>query len=194
MSQRGIFKILNRKDGKGIVTNAKDDDEIKVTKVLEFIPATKPQDAKEGKTIRFMHNTGDGSVYWLQGTLEKRMNKYDAARKSGWTRNRFRVGSLSIISHWGDRKPLPETVTVNLTPNTAWSLGTGTEVDLPTLKEDDLALKLKPSDIPCDNTEDDDRSTGEKVSMMRQDFQDPTLRKMTNLKPQQTVSQTNKME
>ena len=31
MSQRGIFKILNRKDGKGIVTNAKDDDEVKVT-------------------------------------------------------------------------------------------------------------------------------------------------------------------
>ena len=53
MSQRGIFKILNRKDGKGIVTNAKDDDEIKVTKVLEFIPATKPQDAKEGRTIQF---------------------------------------------------------------------------------------------------------------------------------------------
>ena len=66
MSQRGIFKILNRKDGKGIVTNAKDDDEIKVTKVLEFIPATKPQDAKEGKTICFMHNTGDGPVYWLE--------------------------------------------------------------------------------------------------------------------------------
>ena len=71
MAQRGIFKILNRKDGKGIVTNAKDDEEIKVTKVLEFIPATKPQDAKEGVTIRFMHNPGDGSVYWLQGTLEK---------------------------------------------------------------------------------------------------------------------------
>ena len=63
MSQRGIFKILNRKDGKGIVTNAKDYDDIKVIKVLEFIPATKPQDAKEGRTIRFMHNTGDGSVY-----------------------------------------------------------------------------------------------------------------------------------
>ena len=47
------------------MTNAKDDDEIKVTKVLEFIPATKPQDAKEGRTIRFMHNPGDGSVYWL---------------------------------------------------------------------------------------------------------------------------------
>ena len=120
MSQRGIFKILNRKDGKGMITNAKDDEEIKVTKVLEFIPATKPQDAKEGVTIRFMHNPGDGSVYWLQGTLEKRMNKYEVAKKSGWTRNRFRVRSLSIVNHWGDLKPLPETITINLTKNTAW--------------------------------------------------------------------------
>ena len=157
MAQRGIFKILNRKDGTGIVTNAKDDEDIKVTKVLEFIPATKPQEAKEGVTIRLMHNPGDGSVYWLQGTLEKRMNKYEAARKSGWTRNRFRVGSLSIISNWGDRKPLPETVTINLTQNTAWSLGT--EVELPTLKEDDLALRLEPGDIPCDSIEDDDETT-----------------------------------
>ena len=49
-------KILNRKNGKGTVTEAKDDDEVKVTKVLEFIPAKRPQDAKEGKTIRFRHN------------------------------------------------------------------------------------------------------------------------------------------
>ena len=51
MAQRGIFKILSRKDGKGMITNDKDDEVIKVTKVLEFIPATKPQDVKEGKTI-----------------------------------------------------------------------------------------------------------------------------------------------
>ena len=105
MAQWGIFKILNRKDGKGIVTNAKDDEEIKVTKVLEFIPATKPQDAKEGVTIRFMHNPGDGSVYWLQGTLEKRMNKYEVAKKSGWTRNRFRVGRLSIGNQTKKKQP-----------------------------------------------------------------------------------------
>ena len=59
MSQWTKIKILNRKNGKGIVTNAKDDNEVKVTKVLEFIPATSQLDAKEGKTIRFMHNTGD---------------------------------------------------------------------------------------------------------------------------------------
>ena len=42
MAQWGIFKILSRKDGKGMITNAKDDEEIKLTKVLEFIPATRP--------------------------------------------------------------------------------------------------------------------------------------------------------
>ena len=125
MAQRGIFKILSRKDGKGMITNDRDNEEIKVTKVLEFIPATKPEEAKIGETIRFMHNPGDGSsVYWLQGTLDKRMNKYEVAKKSGWTKNRFRVNSISVISHWGDLKPLPETLTINLTKDTTWALGT----------------------------------------------------------------------
>ena len=86
------------------------------------------------------------------------MTKYETARKSGWIKNRFRIGSLSIISHWGDQKPLPETLTINLTPNTAWSVGT--EVELPTLNEDDLALGIEPVDIPCDNIEDDDETAG----------------------------------
>ena len=86
------------------------------------------------------------------------MNKYEVAKKSGWTKNRFRVNSISIINHWGDLKPLPETLTINLTKNTAWSVGT--EVELPTLKEDDLALRLELGDIPCDNSEDYDETTG----------------------------------
>ena len=148
-------KILNRKNGKGTVTNAKDDDEVKVTRVLEFIPATSQCDAKEGKTVRFMHKIGTESVYWLQGTLEKRMTDYKNVRESGWMKNRFRTGSLSIISYWGDQKPLPETLLINLTPNAAWSVGT--EIDLPTLKDDDLALEIEPGDIPNDNNEDDDK-------------------------------------
>ena len=44
-------KILNRKNGKGTVTEAKDDGEVKVTKALEFIPATSQKDAKEGKEV-----------------------------------------------------------------------------------------------------------------------------------------------
>ena len=52
-------------------------------------------------------------------------------------------------------------ISTNITPNAAWSLGT--EIDLPTLKEDDLALKLKPDDIHCDKNEDDDETTGGKI-------------------------------
>ena len=40
-------KILNRKNGKRTVTEAKDDDEVKATKVLKFTPATSQKDAKE---------------------------------------------------------------------------------------------------------------------------------------------------
>ena len=40
-----------------------EDNDVKVKKVLEFTSATEPQDAKEGKTIRFFHNDGDGTVY-----------------------------------------------------------------------------------------------------------------------------------
>ena len=53
----------------------------------------------------------------------------------------------------GDQKPLPETLTINLTPNAAWSIGT--EIDLPSLKDDELALEIEPGDSPCDNIEDD---------------------------------------
>ena len=101
-----------------------------------------------------MHNEGDGTIYWIQGTLEKRMDKYNDAKMSGWTKNRFKLGCLSIINNWGERKPLPETIIVNITPDTAWSLGT--ERDLATLKKDDLSLKLEPDDIPCDDNGDDD--------------------------------------
>ena len=95
-----------------------------------------------------MHNEGDGTIYWIQGTLEKRMDEYNAAKKSGWTKNRFKLGCLSIITSWGERKPLPETIIVNITPDTAWSIDT--EIDLATVKEDDLSLKFEPDDNPCD--------------------------------------------
>ena len=70
-------------------------------------------------------------------------------------KNCFRIGSLSIISYWGDQKPLPEKLIINLTPNAAWSVGT--EINLPTLKDDDLVLEIEPGDIPNDNNEDDDK-------------------------------------
>ena len=76
MAQRGLLKILSRKDGKGMISNNKDSEKIKVTKVLEFVPARKPEEAKIGEVIRFMHNPGNGlSAYWLQGTIDKRVDK-----------------------------------------------------------------------------------------------------------------------
>ena len=73
-------KILNRKNGKGTVTEANDDDEVKAMKIMKFIPAANVNDAKQGKIVRLMHNMGEGTVYWLQGTVEKRLTKY----KTSW--------------------------------------------------------------------------------------------------------------
>ena len=72
-----------------------------------------------------MHNPGNGhSAYWLQGKLDKRVDKYDVARQSSFTRNRFKVTELTVVNHWGELGTIPETLTVNLSKNTAWSLGT----------------------------------------------------------------------
>ena len=129
MAQKGLMKILSRKDGKGTISDDKENEKVKVTKVLEFVPARKPEQAKIGEVIRFMHNPGNGlSAYWLQGTIDKRIDKYETARNSKFTKNRFRVKNLSIVNHWGDLGPLPETLTVNLSRNTAWSLGTEVEL------------------------------------------------------------------
>ena len=93
-----------------------------------------------------------------QGTIDKRVDKYELSKAAKWKTNRVKVKGISVVNYWGKLIPLPETLTVNLTINTAWSLGT--EVELPTLKEDDLALRFEPGDIPCDNSEDDDKMTG----------------------------------
>ena len=87
MAQRGLLKILSRKDGKGMISDDKDSEKIKVTKVLEFMPAAKPEDAKIGEVVRFMHNPGKGlSAYWVQGTLDKRVDKYDTAKNNKFRR------------------------------------------------------------------------------------------------------------
>ena len=70
----------------------------------------------------------------MQGEIEKRVDKYTVAKESGFTRNRFKVKNLSVINHWGDLGTIPETLTVNLSKNTAWSLGE--EVELRTTEED----------------------------------------------------------
>lgn len=136
------------------MTEANDDDEVKATKIMEFIPAANTNDAKEGNIVRFMHNMGEGTVYWFQGTIEKRLTKYKIARDCKFAKTFFRIVSLIVISYWGEeQKLLPETVRCNLTPNAAWSVGT--DVLLPALTDDDLALEIKPCDIPDSKKEGD---------------------------------------
>ena len=66
-----------------MISDDKNDEKVKITKVLQFIPETKREVAKIGETIRFMHNPGNGlTVYWLQGTIDKRVDKYDTSKAS----------------------------------------------------------------------------------------------------------------
>ena len=100
MAQKSLMRILSRKDGKGTISDNKENERIKLTKVLEFVPARKPEQAKVGELVRFMHNPRNGnSAYWMQGRLERRVGKYDVARQSGFTRNWFKVRELSVINH-----------------------------------------------------------------------------------------------
>ena len=88
----------------------------KFAKVSKFIPTRRPEQAKIGETIRFIYNPeNDSSVYWLQGVIVKRIDKYCDAKEAGFTKNRFKIGMISIINRWGNEKPLPEMVTMNLT-------------------------------------------------------------------------------
>ena len=96
-------EVANKITPWGTVSDEKENEKFKLTKVLEFVPARKPEQAKIGEVIRFMHNPGNGlSAYWMQGEIQKRIDKYTVAKDSGFTRNRFEVKKLSVINHWGD--------------------------------------------------------------------------------------------
>ena len=72
-----------------MISDDKNNETIKVTKVLQFFSDTKPEDAKLGETIRFMHNPGNGlTVYWLQGTIDKRVDEYERSRSLKWSTNK----------------------------------------------------------------------------------------------------------
>ena len=75
------FKILSKKNGKRVISDGKNNEKIKVTKLLQFFSNTEPKDAKLGAIIRFMYNMGNGStLYWLQGEIDKRVDKYDHSK------------------------------------------------------------------------------------------------------------------
>ena len=75
------------------------------------------------------------------------MDKYDVARKSEWRQNRFKISNISIIDHWGDKKSLPETLTINLAKDAAWALGM---IELPAMIDDELAVKHDTCNIKYD--------------------------------------------
>ena len=55
-----------------MISDDKNNETVKVTKVLQFFSNTQPKDAKLGETIRFMYNPGNGlTLYWLQGYRQK---------------------------------------------------------------------------------------------------------------------------
>ena len=95
----------------------------------------------------------------MQSEIERRVDKYTVAKESGFTRNRFKVKNLSVINYWGDLGTIPETLTVNLSKNTAWSLGS--EVELRTTEEDE-AIMFEQSDV-CGTNDDDDETANKSV-------------------------------
>ena len=129
---------------------------VRITKLLEFILARKPEQARIGEVVRFMYSPGNSrSAYWMQGELEKRVDKYAVAKESGFTRNRFMVKNLTIINCWGNRCKIPETLTINLSKNTAWSLAE--KVELRTTEKDE-AITFEQGDV-CGTNSDDDGET-----------------------------------
>ena len=124
-------KISRRKGGKGTVTNAEDEKDVKATKLMEFIEVTDPKEAVKGLQIRFMYNHGDGTVYWLEGTVEQRLTKLTKAKRLKYSENFFRIGKIKVINTWGeDPKPPPETVCTNLTGNVGWTKASARELSV----------------------------------------------------------------
>ena len=102
-------RILRRKGGKGTVTDAAEDSDVKAPRLMEFIEVSDPRDAKAGLRIQFMHDEGEGTVYWLEGTIEQRITKLPRVKRLKYTENYFRIGQIKILNTWGDDpKPLPK--------------------------------------------------------------------------------------
>ena len=73
--------------------------------------------------IQFLYGPTEGpSVYWLEGVLEKRIDKYEIAKESEWKKNLFVVNQIKVIKYWGCLEPLPGILIVNLSKDKAWAL------------------------------------------------------------------------
>ena len=51
-----LQQLMRKKDGKWTVTDTEDGKDVKVTKLMDFIEASEPKQAKTGVKIRFMHD------------------------------------------------------------------------------------------------------------------------------------------
>ena len=117
------MRFLSRRDGKNTISTNESNEKVKQTRLLEFVQARKPEQAKIGELLRFMYyKADDTAAYWMQGTLAHRLDKYKVAKASNFARNRFKVEQLKVIICWGTRGEIPATVTVNLSRSTVWSL------------------------------------------------------------------------
>ena len=61
---------------------------------------------------------------------------------------------LTVVTCLGEKGDIPETVTVNLSRNTAWSLGTETEL---TTTEEDEVITFEQGET-CDITDEEDET------------------------------------
>ena len=84
-------RILRKNDGKGTITDTEDGKDVKATKLMEFIEASHPKEAKIGVKIGFIHGL-KGTVSWLEGIIEDRLTKYKKAQKLRFAENVFRIG------------------------------------------------------------------------------------------------------
>ena len=105
------FKILCKKNWKSTVSDDKSNDTITVTKVLQFLTEVEPKEATIGTIVCFLWNPGNGTTLcWMQGEIDKRVDKYNESKEKKWKTNKVRVKDLMVVNYWGDDYPetLPE--------------------------------------------------------------------------------------
>ena len=68
---------------------------------MEFIEVTDPKEAVKGLQIRFMYDHGEGTVYWLEGTVEQRLTKLTKAKRLKYSEKFFPIGKIKVINTWG---------------------------------------------------------------------------------------------
>ena len=99
-----------------------------------------------------IHPNGEGTVYWLEGTIEQRLTKLAKAKRLKFTENFFRIGKLRVIETWGDDpKPLPATVATNLTRHVGWTKASTKELPV----GEDSTIEIGPNDIPTSKREEE---------------------------------------